>query len=76
MSKLKITKMVYGRPMVGTDVYKKNLSSKRSKCSDQKRKRNYRPVAIKTNLNWEQKLIRWFKKIECWLLDYLEEFFG
>ena len=75
MSKLKITKMVYGRPMVGTDVYKKNLSSKRSKCSDQKRKRNYRSAAIKTNLNWEQKLIRWFKKIECWFLDYLEEFF-
>ena len=76
MSKLKITKMVYGRPMVGTDVYKKNLSSKRSKCSDQKRKRKYRSAAIKTNLTWKQKLIRWFEKIECWFLDYLEEFFG
>ena len=50
MGKLKTTKMVYGRAMVGTDAYKKNLSSKRSKCSDQKRKRNYRPAAIKTNL--------------------------
>ena len=36
MGKLKTTKMVYGRAMVGTDAYKKNLSSKRSKRSDQK----------------------------------------
>lgn len=76
MGKLKMTKIVYGRAMVGTDAYKKNLSSKRSKCNDQKRKRNYRPVAIKTNLNWEQKLIRCFKKIEYWFLNYLEEFFN
>lgn len=38
MGKLKTTKMVYGRAMVGTDAYKKNLSSKRSRRSDQKRK--------------------------------------
>lgn len=38
MGKLKMTKMVYGRAMVGTDAYKKNLSSKRSRRSDQKRK--------------------------------------
>lgn len=75
MSKLKMTKIVYGRAMVGTDAYKKNLSSKCSKCNDQKRKRNYRSATIKTSLNWEQKLIRWFEKIECWFLDYLEEFF-
>ena len=75
MGKLKRTKIVDGRAMVATDAYKKNLASKRSKCSDQKRKRNYRPAAIKTNLTWEQKLIRWFEKIECWFLDYLEEFF-
>lgn len=75
MDKLKMTKMVYGRAMVGTDAYKKNLSSKRSKSSDQKRKRNYRPAAIKTNLTWKQKLIRWFEKIEHWFLDYFERFF-
>ena len=66
MGKLKTTKMVYGRAMVGTDAYKKNLSSKRSRRSDQKRKRNYHSAAIKTNLTWKQKLIRWFKKIEYW----------
>ena len=76
MSKLKITKMVYGRPMVGTDAYKKNLSSKRSKRNDQKKNRNCRSVAIKTNLTWQEKLIQWLKKVECWFLDYLEEFFG
>ena len=75
MVKLKTTKMVYGRAMVGTDAYKKNLSSKRSKRSDQKRKRNYHSVAIKTNLTWEQKLIRWFEKIECWFLDYIKRIF-
>lgn len=75
MSKLKTTKIVYGRAMVGTDAYKKNLSSKRSKRNDQKKNRNYRSAVIKTNLNWEQKLIRWFEKIECRFLDYLEEFF-
>lgn len=75
MGKLKMTKMVYGRASVGTDAYKKNLSSKRSKCSDQKRKRN-RSAAIKTNLTWEQKLIRWFDKIERWFLDYFERFFN
>lgn len=53
MSKLKMTKIVYGRAMVGTDAYKKNLSSKCSKCNDQKRKRNYRSATIKTSLNWE-----------------------
>ena len=75
MGKLKTTKIVYGRAMIGTDAYKKNLSSKRSKCSDQKRKRNYRSAAIKTNLTWEQKLIRWFEKIGCWFLNYFERFF-
>ena len=75
MGKLKTTKMVYGRAMVGTDAYKKNLSSKRSRRSDQKRKRNYRSAAIKTNLTWEQKLIRWFEKIECWFLDYIKRIF-
>ena len=75
MGKLKMTKMVCGRASVGTDAYKKNLSSKRSKCSDQKRKQNYRSAAIKTNLTWEQKLIRWFDKIERWFLDYFERFF-
>ena len=75
MGKLKTTKMVYGRAMVGTDAYKKNLSSKRSKRSDQKRKRNYHSAAIKTNLMWEQKLIRLFEKIECWFLDYIERIF-
>ena len=75
MGKLKTTKIVYGRAMVGTDAYKKNLSSKRSKRNDQKRKRNYRSAAIKTNLTWEQKLIRWFEKIECWFLDYIERIF-
>ena len=75
MGKLKMTKMVYGRAMVGTDAYKKNLSSKRSKRSDQKRKRNYRPAAIKTNLTLEQKLIRCFEKIECWFLNYIERIF-
>ena len=75
MGKLKTTKMVYGRAMVGTDAYKKNLSSKRSKRSDQKRKRNYHSAAIKTNLTWKQKLIRWFKKIERWFLNYFERFF-
>ena len=75
MGKLKTTKMVYGRAMVGTDAYKKNLSSKRSKCSDQKRKRNYHSAAIKTNLTWEQKLIRWFEKTEHWFLDYIERTF-
>ena len=74
MSKLKITKMVYGRPMVGTDVYKKNLSSKRSKRNDQKKNRNCRSVAIKTNLTWQEKLIQWLKKAECWFLDYMKEF--
>lgn len=53
MGKLKMTNIVYGRAMVGTDAYKKNLSSKRSKCNDQKRKRNYRSATIKTSLNWE-----------------------
>ena len=75
MGKLKMTKIVYGRAMVGTDAYKKNLSSKRSKCNDQKRKRKYRPAAIKTNLTWEQKLIRWFEKIERCFLNYFERFF-
>ena len=75
MGKLKMTKMVYGRASVGTDAYKKNLSSKRSKCSDQKRKRNYRSAAIKTNLTWEQKLIQWFETIEQWFLDYFERIF-
>lgn len=75
MGKLKMTKMVYGRASVGTDAYKKNLSSKRLKCSDQKRKRNCCSAAIKTNLAWEQKLIRWFEKTERWFLDYFERFF-
>ena len=75
MGKLKTTKMVYGRAMVGTDAYKKNLSSKRSRCSDQKRKRNYRSAAIKTNLTWQEKLIQWLKKVECWFLDYIERIF-
>lgn len=75
MGKLKMTKMIYGRASVGTDAYKKNLSSKRSKCSDQKRKRNYRSAAIKTNLTWEQKLIQWFETIEQWFLDYFERIF-
>ena len=75
MGKLKTTKIVYGRAMIGTDAYKKNLSSKRSKRNDQKRKRNYHSAAIKTNLTWEQKLIRWFEKIECWFLNYFERFF-
>ena len=75
MGKLKTTKMVYGRAMVGTDAYKKNLSSKRSKRSDQKRKRNYHSATIKTNLTWKQKLIRWLEKIERWFLDYIERIF-
>lgn len=75
MGKLKTTKLVYARPTVGTSAYKKNLSSKRSKCNDQKRKRNYHSAAIKANLTWEQKLIRWFEKVEKWFLDYFEEFF-
>ena len=75
MGKLKTTKIVYGRAMIGTDAYKKNLSSKRSKRNDQKRKRDYRSAAIKTNLTWKQKLIRWFEKIECWFLDYIERIF-
>lgn len=75
MGKLKTTKIVYGRAMVGTDAYKKNLSSKRSRCSDHKRKRNYRSAAIKTNLTWEQKLIQRFEKIERWFLDYFERIF-
>ena len=75
MDKLQTTKIVYGRAMSGTDAYKENLSSKRSRRSDQKRKRNYHSAAIKTNLTWEQKLIRWFEKIECWFLDYIERIF-
>ena len=75
MGKLKTTKIIYGRAMVGTDAYKKNLSSKRSRRSDQKRKRNYHSAAIKTNLTWKQKLIRWFEKIGCWFLDYIERIF-
>lgn len=75
MGKLKTTKIVYGRAMVGTDAYKKNLSSKRSKRNDQKKNWNYRSAAIKTNLTWEQKLIRWFEKIERWFLNYSERFF-
>lgn len=75
MGKLKMTKMVYGRASVGTSAYKKSLSSKRSKCSDQKKKRNHRSAAIKTNLTWEQKLIQWFETIERWFLDYFERFF-
>ena len=75
MGKLKTTKIVYGRAMVGTNAYKKSLSSKRSKRNDQKKNRNYHSAAIKTNLTWEQKLIRWFEKIECWFLDYFERLF-
>ena len=75
MGKLKTTKIVYGRAMIGTDAYKKNLSSKRSKCNDQKKNRNCRSVAIKTNLTWQEKLIQWFEKIERWFLDYFERFF-
>lgn len=75
MGKLKMTKMVYGRASVGTSAYKKSLSSKRSRCSDQKKKRNRRSAAIKTNLTWEQKLIQWFETIERWFLDYFERFF-
>ena len=74
MGKLKTTKMVYGRAMVGTDAYKKNLSSKRSKRNDQKKNRNCRSVAIKTNLTWQEKLIQWLKKVKCWFLDYMKEF--
>ena len=76
MGKLKTTKIVYGRAMIGTDAYKKNLSSKRSKRNDQKKNRNCRSAAIKTNLTWEQKLIRLFEKIECWFLDYIERIFN
>ena len=75
MGKLKTTKIVYGRAMIGTDAYKKNLSSKRSKCNDQKKNRNCRSVAIKTNLTWQEKLIQWLKKVECWFLDYIERIF-
>ena len=75
MGKLKTTKIVYGRAMVGTDAYKKNLSSKRSKRNDQKKNRNCRSVAIKTNLTWQEKLIQWLKKVECWFLDYIERIF-
>ena len=75
MGKLKTTKIVYGRAMIGTDAYKKNLSSKRSKRNDQKKNRNCRSAAIKTNLTWKQKLIRWFEKIEYWFLNYFERFF-
>ena len=76
MGKLKTTKIVYGRAMIGTDAYKKNLSSKRSKRNEQKKNRNCRSVAIKTNLTWQEKLIRWFEKIERWFLDYFERIFG
>ena len=75
MGKLKTTKIVYGRAMVGTDAYKKNLSSKRSKRNDQKKNRNCCSVTIKTNLTWQEKLIQWLKKVECWFLDYIERIF-
>ena len=74
MGKLKTTKIVYGRAMIGTDAYKKNLSSKKNKKMNDKKKRNCHSAAIKTNLTWEQKLIRWFEKIERWFLDYMKEF--
>ena len=74
MGKLKTTKIVYGRAMIGTDAYKKNLSSKHSKRNDQKKNRNCRSVAIKTDLTWQEKLIQWLKKVECWFLDYMKEF--
>ena len=64
MGKLKMTILIYGRSSVGSDAYKKNLSSKRSKCSDKKRKRNYCSTAIKNNLTWEQKVIKWLETIE------------
>lgn len=69
MGKLKTTKMIYGRASVGTDAYKKSLSSKRSKCNDQKRHRNYHPVM---NLTWRERLIQWLKKVERCLLNYIK----